>query len=205
MGCYYAPVYDNQGKKVDNKKCPFCRTPPPNTNGEGMERYKKRVEANDPIAIYNLGCDYREGTNGYPQDYTKAFEYWHRAGELGHSMAYCNIGYAYNNGEGVGVDYKKATHYYEVAAMMGDEMARYNLGATEQNSGNMDRALKHYMIAVRGGKSNSLETIQKMYKLGYATREDYTIALRSYQQYLGEIKSRQRDEAAAADERNRYY
>ena len=30
-GCCYAPVYDNQGNKVDNKKCPYCRTPWPSS------------------------------------------------------------------------------------------------------------------------------------------------------------------------------
>ena len=53
-----------------------------------MEREKKRVEANDPIAINNLGICY---TNGYPQDYSKALELWHRAAELGFTLAYNNI------------------------------------------------------------------------------------------------------------------
>ena len=30
-GCCYAPLYDNQGNEVDNKKCPFCRVPTPTT------------------------------------------------------------------------------------------------------------------------------------------------------------------------------
>jgi len=46
-GCAHAPVYDNQGNKVDVKKCPFCRVPLPSS--------------------YD-----REGRNGYPQDYNKA-------------------------------------------------------------------------------------------------------------------------------------
>ena len=25
-GCAYAPVYDDQGNEVDNRKCPYCRT-----------------------------------------------------------------------------------------------------------------------------------------------------------------------------------
>ena len=70
----YAPVYDNQGNEVDNQKCPFCRTPAPTSDEEIIERIKKRVEADDPMAIYNLGCYYRDGINGYPQDYTKALE-----------------------------------------------------------------------------------------------------------------------------------
>ena len=44
-----------------------------------------------------------------------------------------------------------------------------------------------------------------MYKHGHTTKEDYTKALQAYQAYLGEINSSQRDKAAAADERHRYY
>ena len=70
----------------------------------------------------------------------------------------------------------------------------------------MDRALNHYLIAVRDGYSNSLKKIQKMYNDGHATKDEYTTALRSYQTYLGEIKSKQRDEAAAFDsEKYQYY
>lgn len=56
-----------------------------------------------------------------------------------------------------------------------------------------------YMIAARSGYANSLEKIKGLYKYGDATKDDYTKALRSYQTYLDEIKSRQRDEAAAFD------
>ena len=69
----------------------------------------------------------------------------------------------------------------------------------------MDRALKHNMIAVRSGYYDSLKKIQDMYSFSLATKEDYTKALRSYQTYLGEIKSRQRDEAAAAHDEYKYY
>jgi len=40
---------------------------------------------------------------------------------------------------------------------------------------------------------------------GHTTKDDYMTALRLYQEYLVEIKSSQRDEAAAAHERYRYY
>ena len=118
-GCIHAPLYDDQGNKVDNRKCPFCRTPWP-TEEEKNEREKKRVELNDPIAIYNQGNYYREGTNGYQQDYDKALELWHRAAKLGHPRAYSGIGNAYYNGNGVEVDTKKAKYYYELAAINGD-------------------------------------------------------------------------------------
>jgi len=204
-GCVYAPVYDNQGNKVDNKKCPFCRTPHHTSNEELVKRTKKRMQAHDPIAIYNIGVYHRDGLFGFPQDHTKALELWHRAAELGYTLAYASIGYAYDNRDGVERDKKKANYYYELAAMRGVVGARYNLGLNEANAGNMDNALKHWMIAIGGGYTDSLNNVKVLYPKGLATKDDYTKALQLYQVYLGEIKSRQRDEAAAADEKYRYY
>ena len=204
-GCSYAPVYDHQGNKVDNQKCAFCRTPHPPSNDEAVKRLNKLVEKNDPRAIYNLGCYYYHGANGFPQDYKKALKLYHRAAELGHAGAHCNIGSIFYNGEGFEIDKNKANHYYEVAAMRGDIVARYCLGNNEWREGNFDRALKHYMIAVTGGYNDSLEAIKQLYSIGDATKEDYTKALQLYQEYLGEIKSSQRDKAAAACEDHRYY
>jgi len=204
-GCAHAPVYDNQGNQVDSYKCPFCRTPWPETDEEIVKRYKRRIEVNDAQAIYNLGNYYRVGMRGYPCDYTKALEYWHRAGELGYAEAYGNIGNIYHAGKGVKVDKKKARRYYELAAIGGSEVARCNLGGREEDAGNMKRALKHYMIAVRSGYPDSLERIKGLYTNGHATKDNYMTALQSYQEYLSEIKSTQRDNAAAAREDYRYY
>jgi len=92
-----------------------------------------------------------------------------------------------------------------LAAIAGDEYARYNLGLNEDDKDNIERALKHWMIAVRAGDNDSLKEIQELYTEGDATKEDYMKALQSYQQYLREIKSEQRDKAAAAREDHRYY
>ena len=114
--------------------------------------------------------------------------------------AYYNIAHAYICGRGVDVDKKKAVHYWELAAMKGHASARNNIGVDEANLNNMDRALKHWMIAVGGGYKNSLKRIQELYMKGNATKEDYTAALHAYQEYLNEVKSAQRDEAAAYSE-----
>jgi len=200
-GCLHAVTKIDKGKK-----CPFCRSPHPTSNEESIETDKKRMEAGDAHAIYNVGCDYRDGADGFPQDHTKALELWHRAVELGYTRAYCCIGYAYNNGEGVERDKKKAVHYYELAAMGGNVTARFNLGLKEKDAGIIDRAIKHFMIAVRCGDNDSLMDIQELYTKGHATKDDYTKALKLYQEYLGEVKSKLRDEAAAFDnEKYRYY
>ena len=203
-GCSCAPVYDDKGNVVADL-CPFCRTPPPKFNEEYIKQYEKRMELNDPIAIYNIGCFYNLGQYGLPQNYTKALELWHQAGELGFAVAYSCIGNAYNNGRGVIADEKKALHYWKLAALGGDAEARHNLGAIEEWDGNHDRAIKHYMIVVaRDGYSNSLKNIKGMYTTGDATKDEYAKALHSYQVYLDKVKSDQRDEAAAASNEWKY-
>jgi len=149
--------------------------------------------------------NYRDADDDFPQDYAKALELFVRAGELGHAAGYNDVGYAYENGRGVEIDEKKAKYYYELAAMGGDVDARYNLGAVEENAGNMNGALKHYMIAAVGGDDISLKKIQKLYTNGHATKDDYAKALRAYQAYLAEIKSTQRDKAAAFDDGYKYH
>jgi len=87
----------------------------------------------------------------------------------------------------------------------GSIKARHILGVFEERAGNHRRALKHYMIAAGYGDYNSLKKIQGLYKEGHATKEVYAEALRYYQSYLDEIRSDQRDEAAAANDRWKYY
>ena len=84
-------------------------------------------------------------------------------------------------------------------------MSRYNLAKSEEEAGNTDRELKHYFIAVGMGDNLSLKSIREMYMLGEATKDDYMKGLRIYQAYLEEIKSLQRDEAAAFDDICKYY
>ena len=103
------------------------------------------------------------------------------------------------------IDEKKAVYYYELAAMKGEAQARYNLGIAEERAGNWGRAIRHHVIAVSIGYTNSLNKIKELYLNGHATKHDYTKALQLYQAYLSEIKSAQRDKAAAAHEMHRYY
>ena len=98
-----------------------------------------------------------------------------------------------------------ASHYYELAAMEGIVVARGNLGAKEYNAGNYDIAIRHLMIAVRGGHTRSVKEIQRMYMDGHATKDHYANALRSHQVYLNEIKSDQRDKAAISEKDCCYY
>ena len=200
-GCFRADVYDNLGNIIVGKMCPFCRTPDATTDDEILQRLKKRMEVGDAHAFFTMGGYYDLGQKDLPQDSAKAVEFWHKAGKFG----YANIGVAYYNGDGVERDGKMARYYLELAAMEGNVYARHNLGATEKNAGNFDRALKHYMIAVRGGYTDSVKAIQRMFMGGHVAKEQYANALQSHQAYVYEIKSNQRDKAVAFSDNYRYY
>ena len=176
-GCSYAV---EKTKERAISLCPFCRVPTHTSDEEANERDKKLADAGNASATYNLGVYYRDGKYGFRQDHDKALKLWHRAGDLGCSEAYTNIGYAYDTGSGVEVDKKKAKHCYKLSAMGGNATARYNLGRDELQRGNLDRAVRHHMIAIRGGYHNSLNMIKQLYSNGHATKEDYTKALQAY-------------------------
>ena len=89
-GCTHA------ADEADSRRlCPFCRAPPYTSDSEHIERLKKRMEAGDAAAMRNLGCYYRDGRYGLRQNLRKANKLFLRAGKLGCSMAYGNIGYAF--------------------------------------------------------------------------------------------------------------
>ena len=93
----------------------------------------------------------------------------------------------------------------ELAAIRGNTEARHNLGSIEHSVGDMKRAIKHLLIAVGHGQNKALKNIQMFYSQGKVTKDEYAKALRAYQEYVKEIRSPQRDEAAAYGELYKYY
>ena len=82
IGCDHANDMNNGGDR-----CPFCREPTPNGNEEMVRRALKRVKANDPTALRQMGGRrYREG------DYDEAVEYLAKAADLGYADAPCRVG-----------------------------------------------------------------------------------------------------------------
>mmetsp|Transcript_8356 Transcript_8356/g.13528 ORF Transcript_8356/g.13528 Transcript_8356/m.13528 type:complete len:336 (-) Transcript_8356:80-1087(-) len=180
------------------QRCPLCREPSDTSDKETAKRCEKRMKANDADAFYTLGCEYQDGTMGMSQDSNKAFELWLRAGELGSNNAHGALATAYYQGKCVGRNLERANHYFELAAMGGNEIARHNLGLFEQRAGNMNRAIKHWVIAAEAGYEPSLKRTQEGFSTGHATRDEYEKALRAYKGTRDDMESLQRDVAAAA-------
>jgi TPR repeat protein len=101
----------------------------------------------------------------------------------------------YYEGKGVEEDEEKAVYHLEKAAIGGNPRARYNLGIIEGNNGNMDRAVKHLIIAAKLGHEASMKALWKHYSAGNITKEDLDATLRSHQAAIDATKSEQRKEA----------
>jgi len=83
----------------------------------------KRVEANDPVAIAQVGREHC--VRG---EFGTAFEYLTKAVDLGDVNARYNLSLLYQNGGGgVEKDEKKALYHLEEAAIAGQPEARFRL------------------------------------------------------------------------------
>jgi len=194
-GCVYA--YAVATADTDGFKCVFCRTEASSSDEEEIERMKKRVEANDALAMYNLGTCYDFGTMGLRQDHAKALELYHKSAKLGNHFAHHNLSLFYRKGGIVEKDTRKATYHRQLGAMAGGVQARHNLGCEEGNAGNIDRAFKHLMISANAGCDLFMKSVQEGYKRGFVTKDDYTKTMSEYGNSIDEMKSDDRDRYAA--------
>ena len=187
-GCVLAAI------KRGMRDCPFCRTITPDDN-QALVMIQKRVDACDPLAIYNLGNQYDYGLYGLVKDATRAVELYERAAELGVKNAHFNLGCTYAEGTDVEKDMAKAIKHYEAAAMCGHVASRHNLGYEEGMAENYDLALQHFLIAAKLGHENSLSNVKSFFMNGLANKADYAAALRGYQHAIDEMSSPDRDKA----------
>lgn len=188
-GCLYA----NEIREIKGRlesKCLFCRHPASTSDEEVKMNLKKRAEANDPLAMVQMGIMlHREG------DYNRAFEFLSKSAKLGNLDAHQHLGMMYDCGHGVEKDMKKSILHLEKAAIGGLPDARQNLAVIEGQNGRHDRATKHFIIAANLGCDESLDALKELFKRGLATKEEYATALRGHKAAVDELKSPQREAA----------
>ena len=177
--------------------CPFCRTPSPEDDAGKLAKAQARAKKKDPVALNFLGEQFCFGALGLPQSMSRAFKLWEEAAELGSVSALFSVGVAYYEGEGVREDKEKAAEYLSKAAMQGHAESRHNLGCMEETKGNSENAVRHWLISAKMGFIDSLEAIKESFVGGLVTKEQYTEALKGYQNAVEEMKSHERDEAKA--------
>ncbi len=169
--------------------CPFCRQRQSfdRTDEETKKNLMKRVAANDPAALLQMGTKHAQR-----EEYNVAFEYLTKAAEFGDADAHFNLSVMYKNGHGVEKDEKKRVYHLEEAAIAGHPDARYNLASYEEDKGKADRAVKHLIIAANLGHNPSMKSLKEYYKDGDVSKEDFAAALRGHHAAVSAMKSPQR-------------
>jgi tetratricopeptide (TPR) repeat protein len=189
IGCSYANKKREWEQGLEHK-CPYCREAVPNTEEEMDQNCMKRVKANDPVALCQMGKKrYHEG------DYEGAFQYFTKATKFGDVDAHYQLSCLYDKGNGVEKDPKKELYHAEEAAIGGHPTARFNLANLEGRNGRHDRGLKHLIIATKQGHDEALEAVKKGFTEGLLSKEYFESALRGHQAAVDATKSTQRDTA----------
>ena len=189
-GCYYA----NQQREIEERleqTCPFCRQLEPDSEEEQLRFIRKRIEANDPFAMKEMGLFCLRDR----KDHKSAIEYLSKAARLGDPGAHYRLACLYHLGQGVEKDEKKECYHLEEAAIGGHSVARYNLACLEDRRGRYDRVTKHLVIAANMGDDKSLESLKKYYQDGLVSKKDLASALRAHKASVDATKSPQREEA----------
>ena len=156
----------------------------PSSKEECFKLLKKRIEANDPAAMYQEGVNQRKKGN-----YRSAIEYYSKAAELGVADAHYTLSIFYYGGLGTEKDEGKYIYHLEEAAISGQPDARRMLGCHEWNDGNIDRAVKHWIIAATQGEDRSIKELIDAFKDGLISKDDLASTLRAHQAAVDAMKS----------------
>lgn len=118
---------------------------------------------------YQLAENYDNGKNGYAKDYTKAFQNYLKAAEMGYREAYWMVGLKYRYGLGTSRDYAEAAKWWVkyceivsgssyVAKCLGDIYKEGGYGI----SANRDEAIRWYRISADRGNDDGKKALREM-------------------------------------------
>lgn len=110
------------------------------------------------VDMYNRGCDWMNGTNGYTKNLPLAIRCFDAAAERNHAAAYCNKGWCLEQ-EG---KYALANEAYLKGANLGNAAAMANLAQNLHNGTGWpkdDMAARHYLIMAQEAGSERATTL----------------------------------------------
>ena len=99
----------------------------------------------------------------------------------------------YREGKGVEKDVVKGIFHLEEAAIGGLPLARYELGAIEWNDGDIERAVKHHIIAANLGLDESIKVLMGAFQKKLVSKEELASALRAHKAAVDATKSPERE------------
>ena len=119
------------------------------------EAIELAAKAGIPWAQYELGTRYEFGTDGYPEDKTRAAELYTSAAWGGNSKAQLAIGIFYWRGEGVNQSNKEAVTWMKKSASQSHGLAMYNLAEFNRKYGDKIEAYAWTLLGVKYSKDDT--------------------------------------------------
>ena len=177
------------------RTCAFCRTAVPKSGEEIMVQLRKRVELQDPAALYNLALWYDKGRYGLPVDQTRCIELLRESADLEYPPALGILGVFHKFGQmGLEENLEEAIKYTEKAAEGGDLDARYNLGCAVYANGDHVAAMRHWRQSAPGGLKASMGALIECFEEGSLHHGDLAKSLQAFHRARAEMKSEDRDQ-----------
>jgi TPR repeat protein/serine/threonine protein kinase len=148
---------------------------------EAVALFRLAMEAEEPVAMRQLGCCYESG-RGVERNLAEAVRLYRLAVEKGSVDAISSLGFCYQFGLGVERNGNAALNYYNQATEKGSTEGMIHL-ATCYRFGlhvkkNEEEALKWYRLAAGRGSTKAMSAIQ--YLSGARVLEDETVVASSY-------------------------
>jgi len=125
--------------------------------------------------------DIQRGQEAYDAgDYAAAAKWYRKSAEQGDAGARFNLGFMYENGQGVTQDYKQAVKWYRKSAEQGDAAAQHNLGVMyDEGQGviqDYKQSVKWYRKAAEQGQVFAQFNLGGMYGTGQGVIHDKVYA-----------------------------
>ena len=115
-------------------------------------------------------------------DYAQTLKILRPLAAQGYAFAQSNIGYMYENGQGVTQDYQEALKWYRLAATQGYATAQNNIGGMYASGQGVTQdykeAGKWFRLAAAQGIASAQYNIGVMYRTGQGATQDYQEALK---------------------------
>lgn len=155
----------------------------------------------DPVALFEIGSRYTNGTNGLAVNLAEAAKWYQQAADKAFAPAQYRIANLYEKGTGITQDSAKAMDYYRKAAEQGNASAMHNLAVmyASGTSGtpDLEAAAKWFTKAADLGVSDSQFNLAILYARGNGVARDLE---ESYKWFAVAAKGGDKDAAQKRDE-----
>lgn len=151
-------------------------------NFKGLESWD--ISHTDADTHYSWASLYEEG-ECVKRDYSKAVEYYRKAGDMGDAWGYFDLACMYDNGQGVPQSDSTAVEYYQKAAELGNADACFSLalmyGDGQGVPQDYQKAIEYYQKAADMGHAVAFLALGVLYENGQGVAQDYDKARRYFQ------------------------